>query len=135
MSKQFVICEVMDCPSGGKINDCPDFVQVTPTDRKRFEVMRLHHSRIIDGDRLRYGCADFGDEFFDRSGPDKSNWKWFKWGLHEKSSRVLILDPPSEPKSDLNKLIDTAPPDICDNVRKWIRDEFVPGLKEIMKDK
>lgn len=96
------------------------------------ECLYLHPSSIIDGDRLRYGYVKRGETYF--SQPDTI------FGWKECNSAIdhcgrLILDPPPEEKSDLDKAMSSAPSCIGSEARKWIQQTLIPAIKEELNDK
>ena len=88
------------------------------------EALWLKPSRVIDGDRLRYGCipeARQGDiMFFSTAKPGWDNVAWT--GSGENAVR-LILDPLPEPKSTWQQWVDDCPAipsDCMPKFKEWL---------------
>lgn len=131
MGKKFVMLEIRKAQGPGEpTNPVENTEQWTPVDRHFGEVLRLHHSRIIDGNRLRYDTPTAGELFFRG---DTLEWhikSTVSTWLH--GTRLIIRPLPS-PKTDLDRMLEKAPSCVGQETREWVRNTLVPFMLEKKK--
>lgn len=128
MSKHFLILEVKDVVKSC-IHSSNGLTECVPADENKAnpgyrEVLNVHESRIIDGDRLRYSRPKTGEVAFNDSG---ARWHWGEYTHDNCPVDRLILDPAKPEQTDnwyteLDKIL--ANNNICSSARSALVEHF-----------